>query len=244
MFSNSWHASRLLINYLGIPYKTRWLSYPDIEPTFKELGIPPSLIKPDGSGHYSCPSITDHTPSGPNHVTDSAVIADYLVANYPRTDKPPVFPTGTKAAIKLLTDDLFNNLISAFVKLVLPMVPKLLDPRSAEYFHYTRAIRYGKPLDQLYPAGPERDAVWASLKAYFDRLASIYDQNDESDVFFLGDHITYADIFLASAFIWAKTIPSDRDGPDVNCVWDKIKGWNGGRWERFMHEFDSYLQVY
>jgi hypothetical protein len=29
--------ARLLLNYKGIPYKTEWIEYPDVEPKFKSL---------------------------------------------------------------------------------------------------------------------------------------------------------------------------------------------------------------
>jgi len=199
------------------------------------------MIKADGTGHYSCPTIAEHTPSGPIYITDSTVIADYLVTHYPSTTKPPIFPKGTKAAIKLITGEL-DNFHSHLRKLVLPDTPAILDTRSAEYFHRTRSARLG-PLDQYYTAGPAREEAWSTLKEYLDRLALIYDQNDASDIFFLGDSITYADIYLVSIFMWAKVIPTDREGPDMKCSWDRIKGFNGGRWERLMNAFDEYLQV-
>jgi hypothetical protein len=33
------NAARLLLNYKGIDYETKWLEYPDIEPTLKELCV-------------------------------------------------------------------------------------------------------------------------------------------------------------------------------------------------------------
>ena len=242
MYSCSAQLHRLLLNYLEVPYKTTWLSYPDIEPTFKELGIPPSTIRADGSGYYTCPTIAEHTPSGPTYITDSVIIADYLATTYPSPNKPPIFPKGTKAAIKLLISELHQKLLSHLVNLVLPETPAILDERGAEFFHRTRSAELG-PLDQFYPAGPAREEVWSALKEYLDRLALICDQNDASDVFFIGSSITYADIYLVAIFMWTKAIPTDRDGPDIKCSWDRIKGLNGGRWARLMHVFDEYLQV-
>jgi glutathione S-transferase len=231
-----------LLNYLGIPYKTHWLSYPDIAPTFRELGVKPTAVNKDGSNHYSCPSIADPTPNGPVYVSDSVNIAEYLVRTY-SSNKPPVFPTGTKAAIHLFLDDLSDLLHKNLGKLVVALVPAWLDPRGAEYFHRTRRIRWGRTADEHYPPGPERDAAWELLKKDLDRLASLYDKNDESDIFFIGSHLTYADMAVVALLLWAKIVPSDRDGPNYKCVWDGIKGLNGGRWERLMKECDAYLQV-
>jgi hypothetical protein len=50
---------RYSLNYKGIPYKTVWLEYEEIEPFSKRLGALPTSNKPDGRPHYTLPMIHD-----------------------------------------------------------------------------------------------------------------------------------------------------------------------------------------
>ncbi|KAJ7483558.1 hypothetical protein FB451DRAFT_1234964 [Mycena latifolia] len=57
---NTW-KTRYALNFKGIPYKTSWVEYPDIEPLSREVGAAPTRNKPDGRPHYTLPMI--HDPS-------------------------------------------------------------------------------------------------------------------------------------------------------------------------------------
>ncbi|KAF8588673.1 hypothetical protein K439DRAFT_1233675, partial [Ramaria rubella] len=79
---------RILLNYKGIPYKTTWVSYPDIEPTLKKLGCSPTGTKPDDPSKpfYTLPAIIDTSNGTQVVIADSLAIAEYLEAKYP--DRP------------------------------------------------------------------------------------------------------------------------------------------------------------
>ena len=69
----------MALNYKGIPYKTQWLEYPEIAPTFKALDIPPNPERTP----YTIPTIR----IGDKYVMDSRKIADELEKQYP---SPPL----------------------------------------------------------------------------------------------------------------------------------------------------------
>lgn len=68
------------VYYKGIPYKTEWLEYPDIEGKLKELGISLTSIKQDGQPFYPLPAIFD--PNTSTGIADSYSIARYLDKTY------------------------------------------------------------------------------------------------------------------------------------------------------------------
>jgi hypothetical protein len=90
---------RYVPNYKGIPYKTTWLEYPEIEPTMRSIGALPTSTKADGRTHYTLPVFVDPSgqtpPGGSTVVSESLFIEEYLDEAY------PLFPEGTKALQKL-----------------------------------------------------------------------------------------------------------------------------------------------
>ncbi|KAG8885421.1 hypothetical protein FRB97_001144 [Tulasnella sp. 331] len=242
----TWKA-RLILNYKSIPYRTEWVSFPDIEPTFKSLGIKETKTKPDGQKYYSCPAIIDYTVTPEVKVADSNVIAMYLDDKHASEKQygPRLFPEGTVDAQFALLDR-FRGFLRPMGNLIAGCTPALLeDPRGAAYYSETRLQLYGRPLSDVFPAGSaERAGAWDALRKGLDALAIAFDENKEGGgEFAFGNAVTYVDIALAAAFLWTRYTPIDRDGPGIKCVWDEIKMRNGGRWEKFMEKFENHLQV-
>ncbi|KAG8868514.1 hypothetical protein FRB97_002318 [Tulasnella sp. 331] len=246
---NMWKV-RLVLNMKGAPYRTEWISYPDIEPTFKKLGIPPSMKKSyNGQDHYTCPSIIDYTVTPEKPMTDSKAIAQYLDEKYSLEEQygPKLFPEGTKEAqLAFIRDwDAANGTFDRFKFLCLGCVPELIeDPRGTRYYYESREKAYGMSMLDFYPAGSqERKEAWEALQTALDALAVRYDENAEGNgEYAFGGHITYVDIVVVATFLWTRFTPVDRDGPETKCVWDIVKTWNGGRWQRLMDMFEKYLQ--
>ncbi|KAG9049107.1 hypothetical protein FS837_011119 [Tulasnella sp. UAMH 9824] len=243
---NMW-KTRLLLNLKGLPYRTEWVSYPDIQPTFEKLGIKHTSLKTDGSGrpHYTCPAIIDPTSPEPTKVSDSTPIALYIEEAYPDVG-PKVFPEASKEAQLEFFDTTVHDIIEPIRSLIIASVPAILDPRGAEYFYRTRTAIRKKPLETVCLAGSdERKQAWEDLKRGLDAIAKIYDRNVEGKgEYFAGTEITYADIFLASIFLWAR-VPSDRDRDmEVDSVWGGIAKLDEGRWAKFMEKFEGLLQVH
>ncbi|KAG9010363.1 hypothetical protein FRB95_000244 [Tulasnella sp. JGI-2019a] len=245
---NMWKA-RLVLNYKGLPYRTEWISYPDVEPIFKKLGIPPSMKKNyNDQDHYTCPSIIDYTVTPEAKVTESLAIAQYLDDKYSSEEKygPRLFPEGTKDAQLTFYAKFVDGIGYNVVALCLGSVPAIIeDPRGAEYFEASREKMKGRPLSQFFAAGSsERKEAWDALREGLNELAMAYDKNEEGrGEYLFGKNITFADMVVVAAFLWARITPVDRDGPESKYVWDTVKTWNGGRWERLVEKFEKYLHI-
>ncbi|KAI3622514.1 hypothetical protein WG66_015642 [Moniliophthora roreri] len=125
--------TRYALNYKGLEYKTKWIEFPDIESTCKKLGVSPTKTRRHGSPWYTLPVIYD--PSTGVALADSLRIAEYLEKQYP--DKPSLIPGGTLALHAAFDHAFLKKLGSAF-QLLLPKLPGILNPVSAEFVTRTR----------------------------------------------------------------------------------------------------------
>ncbi|RAL65694.1 hypothetical protein DID88_005362 [Monilinia fructigena] len=127
-------AARLLLNYKEIPYKTIWIEYPDITPTFKSLGITPN---PTGIP-YTIPTI--RLPDSTYH-QDSYSIASTLDASYPDPSLKITSPHLSQV------EDLIPKLQLSIRPLWMPLLAtELLNDSSRAYFEETRKERIGMPI--------------------------------------------------------------------------------------------------
>ncbi|KAG8978110.1 hypothetical protein FRC05_011226 [Tulasnella sp. 425] len=224
-----YHLRTFVLNYKQIPYKTVWVSYPDIEPTLKSLGFGPSSVSRSGKEWFTLPVISDPSPElggEPTLVVDSQVIAEYLDSKYPQR---PLLPEGTKAFQAMFIKWTQTNFLPHSIQLVIPQVPAMLDDPGAEYFIRTREKMFGKRLTEMC-IGEERATSLAALEKELATLDGHISRNGGGD-FLMGSTPSYADIILCSFFMWMKRVPTTRD-PGFETVFDVIKGWHGGRWER------------
>lgn len=241
-------AFRFALNVKGIPYRTEWISYPDISRTFQDIGFKPTGATADGTPLYTCPAITDPNTVAPVLVAESTDIALYLDSTYSHVTRhgPRLFPEGTQQAQLDVVKRIGSGFANSLVNLLLPSVPSVLeDPRGADYFVRTRHERRGFPLSELCPAGSEaRAAAWEALRKDLAEIASVYDQNGEGDgEYFSGCSITYVDIVMAALLLWTRLVPSGRDGDSTPFIWQEIAKLNGGRWARLLAKFEKYEQI-
>ena len=128
--------ARLVLNLKGIPYKTEWLEYPELAPTFKSFGIPPNA---EGTP-YTIPTIR----IGDKYVMDSAKIAPELEKCYPSPSlhlDSPLLPK---------VQSLLNEGVASLRGALMPKIPDaLLTEASVDYWVETRSQRFGMPLPQL-----------------------------------------------------------------------------------------------
>jgi hypothetical protein len=124
--------------------------------------IPPNA--PDDTP-YTVPAIFDSATS--TYVMDSQAIARYLESKYPE----PNLDVDSSTIIDM--QNAFIKAMPAIRSLWLPKVPRnLLNPRSAEYFHRTRAVQCGMPLDELEKTVTPEEA-WEKATPAFEELAAI-----------------------------------------------------------------------
>lgn len=234
-------SHRFILNYKNIPYRTIWLSYPDIKPTQQALGVPPTAVsrKDPRKEWYTLPMISDpHDP--PIVVVDSPVIAEYLELAYPSN---PIFPPGSKALQGMFQTWTTKNLFPLVGPLVVSGVPTILDPDGAEYFRRTREVSFDKPsVEEICPKGEARFRVWEQLKKEFDALDGQMARNDRGK-WVMGEQVSYADMILTALFVWMRSAPSGatRDGEEFETVWDVMKEWNGGRWKVMLAAMEMWM---
>ncbi|KAF8742573.1 hypothetical protein AX14_003607 [Amanita brunnescens Koide BX004] len=147
---NTWKV-RYTLNYKGIPYKTEWKEYSDVEKISKEKGIPPGgEVNPEtGGAYYTFPAIVDESTGVA--LSDSIRIAEYLDKAYPNT--PKVIIPGTESLQAAFVGS-FRPYLKAMWQFVLPATLDLIEnPESNEYFYRTRSGRFGKDLKTFKPTG-------------------------------------------------------------------------------------------
>jgi len=139
---------RYTLNLKGIPFKTEWVEFPNIELLCKKLGIPPTCKREDRSDRFTLPAI--HSPSTGVYISDSILIAEYLEKTY--LDTPQIFPHNTFALQAAFTAAFVNNL-SALWNFIVHATYAILTPRSQEYYRHTREKSFGKVLEDIAPKG-------------------------------------------------------------------------------------------
>jgi len=226
---NTW-KTRYALNIKGIPYKTEWVEYPDIEDLAKKIGAPPTRTKDDGTPGYTLPIIND--PNTGKVISDSFLIAEYLDTTYPNGNT--LFPPGTKPLIAAFEGGVIGAL-GGILLLQFAVSCYVLNPSSEEYFRRTREARFGRKIEEFSPEGPKRDADLAKGE---EGLAAVDGWLAKSEgKFVLGDTVSYADGVLAGWLTWIKT---------TDVIWKEVATWHNGRWATYLENVEKagYASVY
>lgn len=198
-------TARLILNFKGIPYKTEWLEYPDIAPTLKSFGIPPS--EPPSTA-YTSPTIR----ISDKYVMDSRKIADVLEKEYPSPSLHLDSPILKKV------EELAPQCITALVPVYIPRAPRyVLNPPSAEYFERTRAARFGMPLSQL-ENEKGGESAWKIAEPKWKELGSLL--KAEGGPFFMGKTGMHIGSLLTFQRAW--TMSADHHDSVIcrhDCCW-------------------------
>ena len=221
------------MNYKGIPYRTEWVEFPDIEPLSKKLGIEPTGLKLDGSPLYTLPAI--HDPSTGVYIADSTAIAEYLEKTYP--DTPSLFPNETIGLQKAFEATFKNSLVAA-KSFVVPAINSKLNPVSEEYFRRTREILFGQKLEDVVPTGNARTEEWGKFEKALTSAHSYLVLTDKKGPYVLGDTISWSDLVLFCFLNFFKSIFGEN-----SKEWKDIASWNGGRWEAHINALKKYNTV-
>jgi glutathione S-transferase len=161
------------------------------------------------SGQTKVPVLVD----GDSVVHDSAAIAEYLDRQYP--DAPPLFgDAATRALTRFVGKWTEETLHPAIVKIVLPDIFKILDPKDQPYFRETRERFLGKTIETL---AAERATHLPVLEAVLKPLrATLAGQK-----FLGGDSPAWADHIVFGALQWARLTSATPLWPadDIIAVW-------------------------
>ena len=209
-------AARLVLNYKGIGYETKWIEYPDVAPTMESFGLSPN---PEGTP-YTIPAV--QLPDG-TYMMDSRKIATEIEQRYPspslRLDSP----------ILKTVEGLIPQLTTPLIGVFMPKVPMgLLNPPSAEYYERTREKRFGKTLRELGRDSDEEKA-WAQVEPPLKELGDIL--KAKGGPFTLGKTVSYADFVIVSLLHYAKRVDEaiyERAvviEPSLKIVYDASKQW-------------------
>ncbi|KAF9240703.1 hypothetical protein BU15DRAFT_61367 [Melanogaster broomeanus] len=222
---NTW-KTRFALNIKGVPYKTEWVEYPDIEALAKKIGAPSTGAKPDGTPLYTLPIIND--PNTGKVIADSFLIAEYLDATYPNGNT--LFPPGTKPLFASLESGVVGAL-GGILMLQLALSCYGLNPASEKYFRETREAAFGMKIEEFSPES-KREADLAKAKG---DLAAVDGWLAKSDgKYVMGNTISYADGILAGWLIWIKV---------TNGIWKDVATWHSGRWQTYLAAMESYATI-
>ncbi|CAE7202200.1 unnamed protein product [Rhizoctonia solani] len=231
------YKTRLSLNYKGLPYRVVYLSFPDIEPTLKELGAPQvSKTFP----RYTLPVIADPSadPNGkPTYVSDSFKIALYLDEKYPAPKYPAIFSPGTHGLQSLLMTEYLPTLVSVILPLCLPNLTRILDSRSIEYIKHTRGVN-------VLPASltqAEKVQLLKNAQQKFEALSHSLDLNGGSGSFILGSQVSFVDFAIGGLLDFVQK--SERD----STIFEEVLGWSDGKlktyWEKIQQIETSSPEV-
>ncbi|KAJ7615910.1 hypothetical protein FB45DRAFT_1106757 [Roridomyces roridus] len=236
---------RFILNYKRIPHRTVWVEIPEVEPTLRAIGAPPSSHRPDGRPIYTLPVIVDpsRNAQSPQILSNANNIAEYLEASYPQR---PVFPEGSRALQTLFVHYIQEVFAKPLLPIMVPLSHDRLPARTQSHFHDTGVARSrtgtpgpGTGPGQALPPGPQREHAWGLVKEQFDFLAVILEKNvgDGDGVVAQGTHVSYADFALCSVLLWIEQM-APQDG------WARVREWNGGRWARLRQRCQDYMDVF
>ncbi|KIM37536.1 hypothetical protein M413DRAFT_30750 [Hebeloma cylindrosporum] len=230
---NTWKI-RYCLNYKGIPYKTEWVEYPDIEEHCKKHGIAPTSKWRDGSPRYTFPAI--HDPSTGIYVAESLLIARYLENQYP--DTPKVFPgPHDLSALHAAFSKALDVEIAPATQFIISAIFPVLNPRSEAHFRRTREKTFGKKLEDIAPQGEDRIAQWAQFRAGLGNVNKWFEMNGGGP-FLMCDVLSWSDLVLAGETIWYRILWGE-DSEE----WKDIKSWDGGRWGKILETLKEYETV-
>ncbi|KAM5540998.1 hypothetical protein V8D89_005309 [Ganoderma adspersum] len=176
---NTW-KTRFSLNIKGIPYKTVWVEYPDIEPLCKQIGASAVEKRRDGSPLYTLPVI--HDPNTGETIVDSAAIARYLDKIYP--DTPQLIPPQVDALVAAFEDafwSVFPGPIYDFGYIICPAVYGMLREGSRPFFRRTRDRILGKP-EEFEPGSEKRARHWAKVEESMHQKCCGKDSQEWADM--------------------------------------------------------------
>lgn len=237
------HHSRYSLNIKNLPFKTKWVEYPDIESTIKSLGGRPTGKKPDGSDLYTLPVIYD--PNTSTLTVDSFDIALYLDKAYPSVG-PQLMSSGAAgaqpgdlAALNSAFTKAVQDATMAKFPLCIPLTGHKLNPPSNAYWWPTRQASFGMPMSDYYPKPEKLPGQWAELENGFSVVAKWYVGGGEQLFVMGGDTPSWGDVVIASWLYWIRWIY----GPE-SAEWKGVEGWDNGRWKKLLDAMKKYNTIH
>ena len=240
---------RFALNYKGVPYETVFVSYPDIRELVISFGAEPGYRNTPHGDLYTLPAIYD--PAHKLFIVDSWKIALHLDKHYPARDgsgaideAKQILPQGSRMLQRSFFMWHDNVVLDPVADIACMDCPESLDERGAVYFRETRALWWGKPLEEWVK---DRPAHWEKILKAYEKLAKLYDEHagleakDDKAVggawAMGGETPTFADFVVGGCLIWTKKLnKAEGEG------WNVLGKAQGGRWDRFLKKLEPYMQ--
>ncbi|KAG8688986.1 hypothetical protein FRC11_004358 [Ceratobasidium sp. 423] len=231
-WSPNTYKTRLTLNYKRLPYRVEYVSYPDITPLLKELGVRSTNPAPHIA--YTLPMIADPSPDPngkPTYVVESFDIAMYLDKTYPAPEYPAVFPPGTHAVQKITSDLYMNEVGYMLLPATRPLQARagFLDERGREYFLKSREEIFKRTsIDTSIGS-----KYWGDIHEKWNWFGEVLDLNEEGP-FVTGKKISFTDFAIGGIISFVRRV----EGGEMR-MWKAIAEWQGGRWARLWAEIEK-----
>ena len=228
------YIPRVVLNYKGIPHKTKWVDFPDIDSVAKRIGAPHTFVRRSGQPLYTVPILRDTTLD--RSIAGSLQIALDLEHRYPNS--PKLFPPGMEGIITDFDNKFTRSVGGALAPLLLSRIWAQLRDGSKDYFRTSRERMYGETLEALSAPGAATAARWAAVREALEPFARDADACGESDILLFGERETYADVVAACWLGWAR-----RTWGAETQEWAELETRHDGRWGRLTRAFRKWEYV-
>ncbi|KAI0036237.1 hypothetical protein K488DRAFT_67848 [Vararia minispora EC-137] len=230
--SNTW-KTRYVLNMKGIPYKTRWIEYPDIADEMKRIGGEPGAVY-GGIPFYTVPTIYD--PNTKTVVTNSDKIAAYLDKQYPQA--PVLFPPHTRALQAAVTKR-FDTILQPMLPMFLQELYDIMTDYSKPYIRATREQFLGCKIEEAAPTGERKEQMIQAIEGLLTEMYDAIKESGEDAMLLGGDIPIYADVLVAAVLA-----PTEENFGKDNEVTRIIYAANNGFWPKYLRYFDKYKAVH
>ena len=151
---------------------------------------------------------------------------------YPNT--PVLFPRGTHALQMAFIDTVSVSVGMPLTMNVIHRESLMLNPVSRDYVEDVVRAWFGKPADEL--VGEQH---WKSAEEALRKVMEWLNANGPGmDNLLLGDRVCFADLQLAALLLWTRvTLGAESE------EWERVESWHGGKWKRFMDQFEEFTAV-
>jgi len=126
------------------------------------------------------------------------------------------------------------------LRCLLQRVEEQLNPASRAVFGPPRERFFGEKLADMAPAGSEKRAKLIAKS--LEGLAQIggWIDKEADGPFVMGKEPCFADCDVAAFLTTAKVIEGEEEG----SLWVAIASAEGGRWKRYLEQFDKWTTVH
>ncbi|THU79313.1 hypothetical protein K435DRAFT_973217 [Dendrothele bispora CBS 962.96] len=216
---------RFALRFKGIPYTLKCIEIGDIEATAKSIGALPTGKKVDGSPRYTVPFIQDSKTG--KIISESFEIIEYLDVAYPETIS--MIPKGTRVLQGYFADAVYKIIGTQILPVYASAMPTPYQTRET-----TEWFRINRP--QFTKLSPEQEKEgWEKFRSELGELAKLM---KETDVFAMGDRVSFADCVLFGQIIVLKFFWDEE-----TTEWKEMMSLHGGRWSRLITAYYNLPDV-